>query len=277
MNRYHGVLDARHDGAYYRALRSGETLALLRVAEAGGTLSTEIVATTGPVDETALHHTIRRMLGVDEDYRAFYAVAAADGTLAQVIEPLIGLRHFQSETVFEALLMVIIEQQISLAAALRAQHVLAAWGGNVIEYDGRPHYAFPMPEQIADAPRDAFTPLKITWRRVDLMQHIARMVIDGKLNLEGLRHVCADDAYTTLTSIKGIGHWTAAWTLIRGLGDFGYVGHNDVALRAAVAFYWHGEEGKVSANEVAETFAQYGEHAGLAAFYTLMRWAIDRY
>ena len=55
------------------------------------------------------------------------------------------------------------------------------------------------------------------------------------------------------------------------------IGSADVALRAAVNHYYHGLPGRADVAVVEQTFAQYGEFAGLAAFYTIMRWAFDRY
>ncbi|MEO0564858.1 MAG: hypothetical protein AAF125_22315, partial [Chloroflexota bacterium] len=219
-----------------------------------------------------------RVLGADDDFSPFYTVARADDRLWSVVEPLYGLHHFGAETVFEALSQVIIEQQISLAAALKAQRALAEWGGGRVEYDGHTHYTFPHPERIAEAdPMVLHSILKITHRRVETMQRVARDVVCGALDLEALREVDAPTAYKALMAIKGVGHWTAAWTLIRGLGRYDYAAHNDVALRDAVAHYFYDTDERVSADTVAQLFAGYAPYSGLAAFYTLMAWAVARY
>jgi DNA-3-methyladenine glycosylase II len=194
------------------------------------------------------------------------------------VEPLYGVRHFQSESVFEALMTVIIEQQISLRAALRAQRALAEWGGGRIQHGGNTYYTFPTPQQVASATHDDLHAiLKITHRRVDVMQQIARGVVSGQLDLEGMRGQPVITVYEQLTAIKWVGHWTAAWTLIRGLNNYDYVGHNDVALRSAAAWYFYDTDDRVSADEVTDTFAAYAPYSGIAAFYTLMCWAVDRY
>ncbi|MEL6273116.1 MAG: hypothetical protein AAFR22_25140, partial [Chloroflexota bacterium] len=165
-----------------------------------------------------------------------------------------------------------------LYAALKAQRNLAEWGGSCIEHNGSTYYTFPTPQQIANATHDDLHAiLKITHRRVDVMQGIARDVLDGKLDLEGMRDLPASEVYERLIAIKWVGHWTVAWTLIRGMNRYDYVGHNDVALRSAVSYYFHNTEERVSADEVTRTFDAYAPHSGLAAFYTLMRWAVERY
>lgn len=171
----------------------------------------------------------------------------------------------------------IIEQQIAWVAAQRAQRWLVEWGGHHAVYNGRTHYAFPTPKQIAAAEIEDLTPLKITFRRMGVMIGVARQIVSGNLQLENLRDLPAEVGYKHLVDLKGIGHWTAAWTLQRAQGPHNYIGHNDVALQAAVNHYFYGSVGRIPGEQVIHTFERYGEFAGLAAHYTILRWVLDRY
>ncbi len=171
----------------------------------------------------------------------------------------------------------IIEQQIAWVAAQKAQRWLVEWGNNKLEAGGFTGYAFPTPSQIAGATVDEFTPLKITFKRMAVMINIAQNIVTDNLPLESMLHLSPQDAYTFLVSIKGIGHWTASWTLQRTLAIHNVVGHNDVALQAAVGRYFFGIEGKVSPQAVIDTFANFGDYAALSANYTIMRWILDKY
>ncbi len=281
LNRYHGVLDI-YDGTHYlRAVRLNNQTALIRAAQTGtpehAQLDIDLLAGESHDDPMLLAH-VRCILAVDYPVAPFYAFAQEHPRLLHVLEPLVGLRHFQAETLFEAVMMVVIEQQISLKGALRAQRALAEWGGAHIQHAGTDYYTFPSAAHIATADHDTLHGiLKITHRRVDLMQRIASAVVGGELPLEALRDAPCADAYERLMAIKGVGHWTAAWSLIRGAGCYDYVGHNDVALRDAVAYYYFDSEERVPAAQVAATFAAFAPYSGIAAFYTLMRWAVDRY
>ena len=117
------------------------------------------------------------------------------------------------------------------------------------------------------------TPLKITFARMQRLIDVAR----AAESLEALRDQPTETAYQALVGLKGVGHWTASWTLIRAQGHYAYVGAADVALRAAVNHYYFGERGRAAVPLVDETFARYGAYSGVAAFYTLMRWAAERY
>jgi len=282
LSRYHGVLDIERDGDYLRALRVGDDAVLVRVRQMGEPDAPQLAV---EMLEGEAHHAdaamaqIQWVLAVDLDVSDFNTYAQTEAPrLWEVAQPLAGVRHFRAQTVFEALTTVIIEQQISLYAALKAQRRFAEWGGSVVMHAGEPFYTFPTVERVAAASHDELHDvLKITHRRVDLIERIAAQVTSNELDLAGLRDVDAQTAYETLNAIKGVGHWTVAWTLVRGLGRYAYVGHNDVALRDAVAHYFYDTDERVSDKQAAETFARFGEYAGLAAFYTLMRWAIDRY
>ena len=282
LARYiHPATDVGYDGAYWRVLSIGDDLALIRVDNLGTitspALGVDLVKSTGAVNHDFLLSQIGYIMGEDADMTGFYTCAKTDPTLWRIVEPLVGLRWLRTPTVFEALMTTVIEQQIAWTAAQKAQLWLVEWAGHRVHHDGRDFYAFPTPAQIADATVDALKPLKITFKRMNVMIDIAQQVVMGSLDLERLRELSMEDAYKALTAIKGIGHWTATWTLQRARGWHNYVGHNDVALQAAVNHYFYGDEGKISAEQVAETFAQYGDYAGSAANYTIMRWVLDRY
>jgi DNA-3-methyladenine glycosylase II len=280
--RFHPVMDIVREGQYWRALHMGEQqVAVVRVCNRGiintPLLEVHLVAATGDVDAAILLSKLRHMLSTDEDLNPFYTFAASDAALWETVAPLRGLRMIRAESVFEALVITIIEQQIALKTAQRAERWLVEWADNGVNYKGQRYYASPTPQQIAAAEVSDLIPLKITFRRMQLLIDLARQEVAGQLNLDALREISASSAYERLLGLRGIGHWTAAWTLTRGLSGHYAVGYNDVALQAAVNRYFYGQPGRTSTEIVNATFARYGEYAGLAAFYTLMRWVFDRY
>lgn len=280
LERYaHPTLDIVHQGSYWRALNVNGGMALARVTSRGTlaapALDVHLMARTGDVDLAALRDHLTAILPA-ESAAAFYDYARQDGTLWPVIEPVVGLPEVRTASVFEALAQTIIEQQISWTTAQRAQRWLVEWAGNRIVHDGMAFYTFPTVKQIAAASVDDLTPLKITFKRINLLIEIARQVAAGELDLERLKQETPEAAYTDLLRIKGIGHWTAVVTLGRACGYRG-VAHNDVALQAAVNHYFYGGKGRIPAALVIETFARCGDFAGTAADHTLARWVLDQY
>jgi DNA-3-methyladenine glycosylase II len=265
----------RLDGsAFYQTLRLDNAIALVRITS------------SGIVDKPALHiepivgnaetvaAKIAYTMGLNANINDFYAYAHTNEVLWRVIEPLVGLPIDRSESVFQALIFVIIEQHISWINAQKSQRALVEWANNVIVYEGQAHYAMPSPAQLAAATVDDLKPLKITFKRMELLIHIAQQIVLGNLDLEALLHESPQTMYNELLKIKGIGHWTASVVIGRVMGVFPYVPHNDVGLQAAVREYF-GVEKSAAATDA--TFAQFGDYAGLAAHFTLMRWVLDRY
>lgn len=296
------------DGALWRVLRIDGGLALMRVTSDGTidapSLRAEIVACTqseqfnrtrgfsplqasserqgaeAPCSEMAvdeMQRTIHHWLALDSDMPPFYAAVQHDAPMMETVTRLRGLHILRTDTLFEALMVTIIEQQIALSAAQKAERWLLHTYGERLHHNGHDYYAFPTPETLAALTVEALTPLKITFIRMGRMIAIAQAIADGRLDLEALRQQPPEVVYQALIALNGIGHWTAAWTMIRALGVFLYVGSADVALRAAVNHYWRGERGRASRADTDAHFASYGDYAGLASVYTLMRWAFDRY
>ncbi len=279
--RFLFVLGRSHGNAYRRVLRMGEALALVEISSAGTVdaplLRAEVLASTGAVSEAALRAKLAQVLNLGSDLTPFYAAAAHDSALARTVEGLYGLHSLQADSVLEALFLTIIEQQIALKMAQTAQRWLLEWGGARIDYAGETYYAFPSAAKFAAATVPDLTPLKITFGRMQRMIDLAQMAHSGQLDLEALRQQPTDTAYRQLVALPGVGHWTAAWTLFRAQGRAAYVGASDVALRAAVNAYYYGASGRADVGQVEQIFAQYGAFAGLAAYYTMMRWAFERF
>jgi DNA-3-methyladenine glycosylase II len=275
--RLHTVLDVIRPGEYWRALALDGQTVLLRVTSRGSMdmpcLDVHLMAATGPVDGGQVLAQAGHLLGVQGDLRPFYAVARADTRLWRIVEPLFGVRHVRAASVFEALITTIIEQQIALSMAQRAERWLVQWAGNGIVYAGETFYTFPTPTQLARASVEDLKPLKITNRRmavlIDVAQHISTLHFDENPQM----------LYQALMSVRGIGHWTAAWTIIRALGVYAYVGENDVALQAAVNHFFYDVHPvkKATPQVVRETLGLYGAFAGTAAFFTLLHWGMMKY
>lgn len=279
LARLHSVLDVARDGEYWRALEINGALALVRVVSRGTPEAPELdvyrMNAAGPVDDALLLRRVAHLLGVDADMRPFYAHARHDPVLWPLVQPLYGLRHVRSASLFEALMVAVIEQQIALNLAQRGERWLLGWAGGRIDYKGEPFYTFPSPERIAAASVEDLLPLKITRIRIGVMRSVARQIVDGAISFDDLH--TADAAMRTLTRIKGIGQWTAAWAVIRALGAYPYIGENDVALQAAINHYYFGQKGRVSTHVVRQTMLPHGEFAGAATFHILMQWGMAKY
>jgi DNA-3-methyladenine glycosylase II len=264
--------------AFRRVLRIGGALALVEVRQAGqGALSVDLLAQSGPVEEEAALAALQHILAVDDDRAAFLDVAREHVDLWQVVEPLAGLPDQRAASVFEGLTQAIIEQQILWTAALRAQQWLGTWAGEGLTFDGKTYYAPPTASQIAAATVNDLKPLKITHTRIGRLIAVARAIVSGDLDLEGIGGLEPEAAYRALLAIHGVGHWTAAVTLSRATGRHDHLTPGDVALQAAVGRYFTVDGGRGSADDVRAIFAPLGAWAGEAAHYVMSQYVLDAY
>ena len=279
--RFYSVLGKRYNNAYRRTLRVGQRLALVEISDTGmpqaPQLQARVLASQNAIEQDALWAKLAQMLNLHVDLSLFYEFAQSDAVLWNTVQRVYGLRTFASDSMFEALILCIIEQQISLKMAHAAERWLIGWAGEHLECEGETYSTFPTPERLAAATVDDLKPLKITFQRMTRILEIAQGVAQGSLDLEGLRDLPPSEGYAALRQIKGVGHWTAIWTLIKGMGHYGNFGSADVGLRAAVNAYYFGQTGKAPHDVVDTLLASYHPFDGIAAFYTLSRWALERY
>lgn len=228
-------------------------------------------------DEARVLEASRQWLGLRCDLSEFYTFTETDDALWKVVEPLVGLPIHCTETVFEALITLIIEQHISWKTALRAQRWLLQNFGKRAQYADRAVYDFPAPAQLAQASRTALMPLKITYKRMDLIRETAAAVCCGDIDLESLRVLPPEQAYDHLLELKGVGPWTAGNVVGRAFGQYPQVSYGDVALQAAVQRYFFAGSGDKGVVQVHDALDRYGEFAGMAGHFVLLRWVFDNY
>ena len=165
-------------------------------------------------------------------------VASYSPLVDQIARRFPGVRLTRSRAVMESLVPAILEQKVTGDAARRA------WRGLVTRYGepapGPPEFRLrvpPPPATLAALPYYAFHPLGVEQRRADTIRK-ATARADW---LEAIVDLPIDVAYARLTSLPGIGPWTAAEVAVRALGDPDAVSVGDFHLPNLVAFALAGE------------------------------------
>lgn len=223
-----------------------------------------IEASRGGVDVEPLDDetepVARAIVGADFELDPFYAWAKGDEVLRELVPRLAGLRPPLAPDPYEALVSAISAQQVSLFAAFAIRNRMVERFG----VRGVHAYEFPTRERMAQANEQQLTELGFSRRKAEYVLGVARSDVDF-----GALHTLSDDEVkTTLTSIRGLGEWTADWFLARHLarprawpaGDLGLV-------KAVSAFYFGGR--KLSIAEVREAGARFDPFQNLTAHYLL--------
>jgi DNA-3-methyladenine glycosylase II len=137
--------------------------------------------------------------------RGVRALSEVDSDLARVARAYGTPPVWEREEGFATLVLVILEQQVSLASALAAFERLRAAASPVtpesfLKFDDARLRAF------------GFSRQKALYCRL-----LARAVIEGELDLDGLGSLDDDEARAELLRLKGVGAWTAEVYLLRAL------------------------------------------------------------
>jgi DNA-3-methyladenine glycosylase II len=168
--------------------------------------------------EALARDTVDRLLGLSVDLSPFAGMAAPDPLLGPLASRLRGLKPPRFPTVFEALVNGVACQQLSLAVGIQLLNRLAADRGKALSDGPNGPRAFPDPEDLAavelgDLRRHGFSSTKAR-----TIIETAQAVVASDLDLEALQRLEDGAAIERLTSLRGVGRWTAEYVLLRGLG-----------------------------------------------------------
>ena len=157
------------------------------------------------------------------DYaRARRALMRRDPVIATLIRQHgeCGLARSQRADPFHALLHAIIAQQLSTKAARTIEGRFSAiFAGS------------PTPAAVAGVSDEQLRSVGLSPQKLKYVRDLCARILDGSLNLDMLASLTDDEVIAALTSVKGIGRWTAEMFLMFRLhrpdvlpvGDLGIV------------------------------------------------------
>ncbi len=227
----------RWDGATYRrtVAREGALFeASVRQSSGPGSPSLEVdlrADNDQPDLETIAARALNRLLGLEVDLSEFYRFAAARRELADLVERFHGVKPPRFLSLFEALANGIIFQQVSLPSGTALlNHLVETCGPALPGSTGR---AFPRPETLAGLAPEDFRPLGVSRQKGKALIELAARAAGG-LDLEQVEAMSDDEALAFLCGFRGVGRWTAQYSLLRGLGRLHVFPGDDVGARNKV-------------------------------------------
>lgn len=153
---------------------------------------------------------------------------------------------------FETLVLLIVEQQLSLASA-------AAIMGRV-----REAVAPFTPATLLDLGEDRLRGLGLSRAKAEYCRALARAFVDGELRPARLARLDDEAAVAELTRVKGIGRWTAEIYLLSALGRLDVLPAGDLALQTA-ARHLYGLEERPEAGALREMGENWRPYRSVAA------------
>jgi DNA-3-methyladenine glycosylase II len=251
------------DGRYLRAFGGGAKPVIVSVTQpTRNTLSVSVKGNRA--DTVRAVASIRRMLGTQHNLSAFHRHARAIPWLAPLARRMRGLRPPRYPDLFEACANAILFQQVSLHAASAIMRRLLFVLGSEVQHDGVPLVVFPTAERFLDANNTKLRAAGLSASKLATLRRAGEAIATGALTETMLEELPSDDAALLLQGIKGIGPWTAAVILLRGLGRIDVFPGNDSGVQANLTRF----AGKrVTAAEVVEKL---GSQRGMLYFCLLL-------
>jgi AraC family transcriptional regulator of adaptative response / DNA-3-methyladenine glycosylase II len=246
------------DHRYFRTVRIGEHRGWVAVSKVRdraalrAEVSLSLAAALVP-----LVSRLRRLFDLDAHPAVVSEHLAKDAALAPLVAARPGLRVPGAVSGFEIATRAILGQQVSVAAARTLHGRLAVVFGEPLD---TPHAGLttlsPEPERIALATEEELKKLGILASRARALKALATAVARKEISLEA----AADEAefVEALTSLPGIGPWTAHYIALRALGWPDAFPEADLGLLRAL-----GNPTPRAVREVAEKWRPFRAYAAL--------------
>lgn len=196
--------------------------------------------------------------------KAYYARARnhlikTDPKLGRIIKKVgpCRLHAFAPREPFEALCMSIASQQLSTKAA----DTIFKRFCNLFPPDCRP-----TPERVMTLSDDEIRAAGFSRPKVTFIKDLAAHVLDGRLDLKGLKKHTDEEVMRQLVAVKGIGRWTAEIFLMFRLGRPDIFPADDLGLMNAVQRVY-GLRKRPDAKRLRKMGEAWKPHRSVAAWY----------
>jgi len=201
-------------GIYRRALHAGRGINVVEVRQTGARSLHVRIAGPQPRAQLAI---VERMLGTCSDMREWEKRVAPFPWLKELAREVRGLRPPRYPTLWEASANAIVFQQISIHAAAAIMRRLIEALSPPVALDGLRSHPFFTEAQLLAAKERPLANAGLSANKIAHLRSAAETFFGTRIESE-LRELSSDDAAGRLRAIRGIGPWSAALILLRGLG-----------------------------------------------------------
>ncbi len=222
-----------------------------------------------PQVKDEIQQRIQNMLGLGLNLGPFYSLVARDEVIGPLVRQFMGVRPPRYPSLFEALVNSIACQQVTLNLGILLLDPLAEKFGAVFLEEGTPRYAFPHPADLADVPEDEIKVLGFSRQKVRAIKQLSAAMVSGQLDLTGLDDMTDQEAIDFLTSLRGIGRWSAEYVLLRGLRRLDTFPGDDIGAQNNLQRLFQLDH-KPTYDEIKKLAQRWHPYEGLVYFHLLL-------
>lgn len=236
-------LDHWRGREYRRVVSLGSRPALLRLRNNGSLDRPAIELRSAPEDlapaeRDAARDVAAHILAAEVGLEEFYSVARRDAVLARLAREFAGVKVMRAPSLYECLVAAILEQQLNFTFAATVKRRLLELCGARLEFEGETYLGFPPPARLAALTPAELRPLQISERKASYIIGVAQAFVGGELQELSAAEVAGappEEHLDRLMALRGVGRWTAEYSLLRGLGHSDALPAGDVGLQKTVA------------------------------------------
>lgn len=161
------------------------------------------------------------------DEKEINYLSTKDKKMQYIINKIGIIERECDDNLFEAVLYHIIGQQISTFAQTTIWNRIKTKLINIT------------PETILNINDDELQSCGLTYRKVDYIKDFAKKINSGIFNLNEINNMEDEEAISYLSSLKGIGRWTAEMILLFCLQRKNIFSYNDLAIQRGLKMIYH--------------------------------------
>ncbi|MBP2256972.1 DNA-3-methyladenine glycosylase family protein [Virgibacillus alimentarius] len=192
---------------------------------------------------------------IHKEDEAVKTLCANDPIMRKLVNAVGSIEITLRSDYFKSLVRSIIGQQISVAAASAIYGRLDAMLDHEITVSSI--------YQLSEAKlREA----GLTFRKIEYIKDLANKVYHAEIDLQALASFDNQTIIKQLTSIKGIGKWTAEMFLILSLGRMDILAIDDIGIQRAARWLYETEKSE-RRNILKEKAKLWKPHYSIASFY----------
>jgi DNA-3-methyladenine glycosylase II len=213
--------------------------------------------------------SLERLLGLNTDLTDFYQFAAHQRQFGTLVQRFRGMKPPRYATVFECAINAMAGQLVTLTVGVILLNLLAVAHGAAFGVGEETVHAFPRPVDLAGLSPAELRQLGFSHQKGRAMIELARLIVEGQLDLEGLAALPDDEAVRRLYELRGIGRWTAEYVLLRGLGRTHVFPGDDVGARNNLQ-RWLRLSQPLDYSRLRRVLSRWEDYAGLVYFHLLL-------
>lgn len=223
---------------------------------------------TSKEEEDEIINQIKCIFNTDYDLKSLYKFMDKDPILRKIKDNHYGLIPASFPSVYEAVISIIIQQQISLRIAQHITSLLIKKFSDYVKIGNKEFWAFPTPSKLSNANISELKMCKLSERKAHYIKDFSNAVVSGKFDPESLRKCSHQEIINELTKFKGIGRWTAEMVIVTSISIDNMNPAGDLGARKAISHFYNND--KLMSEEEARVLTdKWGKYKGIITYYLI--------